>query len=240
VDGGAATIVQAFLDEVCTLLVPTFSSAFAVAPPLHLQFERNGWDYDAKRARSPVTDRIYSTEVSDIDRDMGAIPGAVVAWPERVRGNHPINSFTAVGPRATELVSGQSPLDVYAPLAALARMGGFVLLMGVGLKGMTLLHLAEKGAGRTLFQRWANGANGQPVAVEVGGCSEGFDKLEPYLSPVERTVLIGQSTWKLFPANQALSLATKAIRADPQITHCDVASCKRCDDAVAGGPILSA
>ena len=240
VDEGAVTIVRSFLEEGCTILVPTFSSNFAVAPPPHLQFERNGWDYDADLAPNPASDKIYAPEVSDIDRDMGAIPMAVVAWPDRVRGKHPLDSFTAVGPRATELVAGQAPLDVYAPLAVLVQMGGFVLLTGVGLERMTLLHLAEKEAGRTLFRRWAKGADGEPTIVEVGGCSEGFGNLEPYLRPVMRTTVVGQSMWKVFPADQVLGCATAAISTEPQITHCGVATCGRCHDAVAGGPILSA
>ena len=239
VAGGAMTVIHSFLEEDCTVLVPSFSSAFEVAPPPHLRFERNGWDYGTSSAPGPGSRRIYTPEAPDIDSEMGAIPAAVVAWPGCVRGNHPLDSFTAVGPRATELVAGQAPLDVYAPLTALAQAEGFVLLTGVGLERMTLLHLAEKEAGRTLFRRWANGAEGEPIAVEVGGCSEGFGQLEPYLRSVERTIVVGQSTWKLFPAAQALACALAAIRADPQVTHCNVSTCARCNDAVAGGPILS-
>ena len=104
---------------------------------------------------------------------------------------------------------------------------------------MTLLHLAEKEAGRALFRRWANDPHGQPMAVEVGGCSEGFGRLEPYLRPVMRRINVGQSKWTLLPADQALAYAAAAIHADPQITHCGVKTCERCNDAVKGGPILS-
>lgn len=238
VDGGAKTVISSFLAEGCTVLVPTFSSVYEIAPPPHLQFERNGWDYSNSSAADPGFDRIYDPEALDIDRDMGAIPAAVVAWPNHVRGNHPLDSFTAVGPHATELVAGQAPLDVYAPLTSLAQMGGSVLLIGVGLEKMTLLHLAEKAAGRTLFRRWANGAEDNPITVEVGGCSEGFAQLEPHLSPIMRTIVVGQSAWKLFPADQAVACAAAEIRAHPQITHCGVSTCMRCNDAVAGGPML--
>lgn len=44
--GGAVAVVRAFLDQDCTVLVPTFSSVFEVPPTLQLQFERNGWDYN--------------------------------------------------------------------------------------------------------------------------------------------------------------------------------------------------
>jgi aminoglycoside N3'-acetyltransferase len=240
VAGGAIAVVRSFLDEGCTVLVPTFSSVFEVAPPPQLQFERNGWNYTATPEPNRGSERVYTPEVLDIDRDMGAVPAAVVAWPDHVRGNHPLDSFTAVGPQAARLIDKQTPSDVYAPLTALAEMKGFVLLMGVGLERMTLLHLAEKEAGRTLFRRWANDAHGQPVAVEVGGCSEGFGKLEPYLRPVMGRASVGQSRWTLLPADQALAHAAAVIRAGPQVTHCGVGTCERCEDAVKGGPILSA
>ena len=238
--GGAEAVIQAFLDEECTLLVPTFSSAFEIPPPLHLQFARNGWNHSNAPTQKPHPNRIYSPDVLDIDPDMGAISAALVAWPGRVRGNHPLDSFTAVGPRAAELVTEQTPLDAYAPLRSLIRLEGFVLLMGVGLERLTLLHLAEKEAGRILFRRWARDEHGQPMAVEVGGCSEGFGKLEPHLRHVMRWTSVGQSKWTLLPAGQALTHATAAIRAHPEITHCNVNECERCNDAVQGGPILPA
>ena len=239
VEGGASAVIRAFLDEGITILVPTFSSVFAVAPPPHLQFERNGWNYEAHSAQKQDSERVFTTEVLDIDRSMGVIPATVLTWTEHIRGNHPFDSFTAVGPEAAKLVAGQAPLNAYAPLVALAQLKGFVLLMGVGLERMTLLHLAEKEAGRVLFRRWANDADGQTLVVEVGGCSEGFGKLEPYLRSVMRRINVGPSQWTILPAAQALAYAAEAIRADPQITHCGVKTCERCDDAVNGGPILS-
>jgi aminoglycoside N3'-acetyltransferase len=240
VDGGADAVVRAFLAEGCTLLVPTFSSAFEIEPPAHMRFERNGWDYERPHASTHErTDEIYTNASTEIDRgDMGAIPAAVVSWPGRARGRHPTDSFAAVGPRASELVSGQSASDVYAPLKALACAGGYVLLMGVGLERITLLHLAEKEAGRVLFRRWANDERGRPSVVEAGGCSEGFGRLEPCLSPITRTTVVGQSTWRLLPADETVARAAAAIRADPSVTHCNVEDCERCNDAVAGGPVL--
>ena len=240
VAGGPAAVVRAFLGEGCTVLVSTFSSVFQVPPPPHLRFERNGWNYRVTASPVQNPERAYSPKDLDIDPDMGAIPAEVVGWTDRVRGNHPLDSFTAVGPQASELIAGQTPLDVYAPLAALARTGGSVILMGVGLERMTLLHLAEKEAGRALFRRWANDTRGQPAAVEVGGCSEGFGRLEPYLRPALRRVDVGQSRWTVLPAREALARAAEAIRADPQITHCGVETCERCNDAVEGGPLVSA
>lgn len=46
VNGGALTVVHSFVDEKCTLLVPTFSDGFSVPPPKDNRPSQNGWDYD--------------------------------------------------------------------------------------------------------------------------------------------------------------------------------------------------
>jgi hypothetical protein len=43
VDGGAAAVVDGILAAGCTLLVPSFTSRFAVAPPPGAWLDRNGW-----------------------------------------------------------------------------------------------------------------------------------------------------------------------------------------------------
>ncbi len=183
--------------------------------------------------------RVFTPASYEIDKDMGVVAAAVVAREGRVRGNHPLCSFAAVGPLASELIVEQRPDNVYAPLDALARLGGGVLLIGVDLRSLTLLHLAEKGAGRTLFRRWANDIAGTTMAVEVGGCSAGFQKFEPVIGSSANVWHVGLSRWRMWPASSVLLDAITAIRSEPTITHCGLPECERCNDAVAGGPILS-
>jgi len=238
VTGGAQAIVQAFVEEGCTLMAPTFSYVYSVVPPPDQQPRRNGFHYDRPYPGGAAGgDRIYTPASQAIDADMGAIAAAVVQHPGRVRGNHPLNSFSAVGPLAAQLMAGQAPLAVYAPLAALVALSGYVLLMGVKIDTMTLLHLAEQEAGRVLFRRWANDGAGHPQMVEAGSCSDGFEHLTSVLQPWQRQTMVGESVWHLFPAQSALQAAAAAIRANPQITHCGNPDCERCHDAVAGGPI---
>lgn len=239
VEGGAPSVVAAFLEEGCTLLVPTFSYSYAVAPTPALQVPRNGWNYDD--FTEPRTDegRIYTVESKEIDDDMGAIPTAVLAMPGSVRGDNPLNSFSAVGPLAEQLIAPQRPLAVYAPLRMLAEVGGYVLLMGVTLERMTLLHYAEECAGRVPFRRWANDSRGKPQMVEAGSCSDGFEHLAPILQPWQRQRVVGNSVWHLYPAAQTLEAAATAIRAEPHLTHCGRADCERCRDAELGGPIVT-
>lgn len=240
VEGGAQTLVEAFLDEGCTLLVPTFSSAFAVAPPPSMRPERNAWDYGAHGGAGGAAPCVFAPDSPEVDGSMGAVPRAVLSFKGRQRGDHPLDSFAAVGPHAEELTRGQTPSDVYAPLRRLAELRGYAVLMGVGLNRLTLLHAAEERAGRGLFLRWAKGSDGGVRYARVGGCSEGFGRLEPALKGVERTRRVGESLWRIFPAREALELAAEAIRREPSVTHCPDPDCERCDDAVAGGPLPSA
>jgi aminoglycoside 3-N-acetyltransferase len=181
---------------------------------------------------------VYSVDTNEISQDaMGIIPATVLAQPGRVRGNHPLCSFTAIGPEAKLIVSSQTPIDIFAPLRALAEAGGWVVLMGVGLCSMTLVHAAEELAGRRPFIRWANGPDGKPMSVTMGGCSDGFEEFEPVLSPLARTCQVGQSLWRAFPATETLSTTSKAIRENPEITRCANPECGRCGDQILGGPI---
>lgn len=236
--GGASTVVQAFLEANCTVLVPSFSWGFAVPPPAGERPARNGWNYAAFPGPQGGLHRIYEPGTDEIDVNMGAIPAAVVTHPRRIRGAHPLCSFSAVGPLAHPLVGNQRAGDVFAPLAALVQHQGVVLLIGVDLTKMTLLHLAEQQAGRVLFRRWANDGKGNPTPVDVGGCSDGFQKFDEVLAPLRRTETVGSSLWQAFPAARALDLATAAIRENPWITHCGARDCERCNDAVQGGPVL--
>jgi aminoglycoside 3-N-acetyltransferase len=236
--GGARSLIDAFLHAQCMLLVPSFSWSFAVPPPLEQQFPRNGWQYATYPGPTAGVGRIYTPQTTEVDRDMGALAAAVVMHPDHVRGDHPLCSFSALGHHAADLIAAQRPDDVYAPLTTLARRNGFVLLIGVGLDKLTLLHLAEKHAGRRLFRRWANNRDGHPIAVEVGGCSAGFPQLAAELHTQIQTITVGHSTWQLLPARTTLERAIAAMRAHPTITHCGDPTCARCTDAVAGGPLL--
>ena len=240
ITGGADALIDTFLDEHCTIVVPTFSwEGFAVPPPdkTDMRPPRNGWNDSSPWEKPLGPPRIYDATSDTLDDDMGVLPARVLAHTVSVRGNHPLVSFAAVGPLAGVLIKAQDLTEPFAPLEALSERGGVVALMGVGLRRMTLLHLAEQQAGRTLLRRWALGQNRSATLVAVGGCSEGFDNFNSVLARIERQAQIGSSLWRVFEANLALEAATAAIVTKPSITHCRQL-CVRCDDAVSGGPIL--
>ncbi len=234
VDGGAGAVVQAFLAEGCTIVVPAFSYWCEVNPPPGIHLARNG---DRVRLPDHRVAHGFSPGMAAVSREMGAIPAWVAAHPDRSRGNHPLNSFAALGPRARKVTGGQDPQDVYAPLRAAADDGGRVALLGVNLTAMTLIHLAEQVAGRELFVRWAMLADGARIPARVGSCSRGFERLAPALAPAEAVSEVEGSRWRVFAAAQAVDLAAAEISRRPQVTACDDPSCVRCRDAVAGGPV---
>jgi aminoglycoside N3'-acetyltransferase len=238
VDGGPETVVDALLAEGCTVLVPAFSEDFEILPPVDRRIERNGWN-DAHDYGVPAHSASVFTPASNvINRSMGAIPRALLAEPGRVRGYHPLNSFAAAGPLARQLVVGQSPQDVYAPLREMTRHDGYVVLMGVGLDSMTALHLAETMAGRELFVRWVMGPDGAPASCRIGSCSRGFPNLDSSLHHLETRTTVGRSIWRVYPLGETVDAAATLIRQDPEITRCSRPACRLCADAIAGGPFI--
>ncbi|WP_432570103.1 AAC(3) family N-acetyltransferase [Kineococcus sp. SYSU DK005] len=243
--GGAGALVDAFTDAGATLLVPTFSyRRYALSAPGDLRPARNGvdytgWDEQGGRPLDPDARDGGQTPCftpSSNETDTGAVPAEVLTRPGRRRGNHPLCSFTALGAGAQELVAQQTPVDVFAPLAALAEHEGLVVLAGVGLTRMTLLHHAEVLAGRVPLRRWA-AVEEQVEMVVVGGCSEGFEQLGPHLAHLQARRAVGQSVWRVYPAEAVLEVARRVIGEDPAATVC-AARCLPCLDAVRGGPLL--
>ena len=168
---------------------------------------------------------------------MGLIPFTLVNMPMRKRGYHPLTSMAAVGNFAAELVSGQSAEDVWSPFERLCERNGYVLLMGVHLYRATIIHYAEQSAGRDPFVRWANNQEGEPSICYTGGCSHGYENFTEILRPIEKSIFVGNSLWRCFPAKEMVDLCVQAMRETPSISHCADPNCDRCTDSVLGGPI---
>ena len=235
--GGPDTLLQAFLDEGNSVLVPSFSYDFEVPPPPGMRPRQNGYDYSRAAEFSASPSKIYSPACTEISPDMGAIPRTLLTHQEHVRGNHPLNSFAAIGPHAQELIEEQNFLDVYTPFEYMYEHGGAIVLMGVGLTRATAIHYAEQRAGKHLFIRWAADIQGEIQQVTVGSCSEGFDRLDPVVAPFESRISVGPSEWRIYDFRTFVDTIADAIYHDPQITHCDDANCIRCRDMALGGVI---
>jgi len=230
----ADSLLDQLLGMGCTIVVPTFTYELNQPPPRDDRPSSNGLDYDSDQ--TPEHDRHYDPAGNDLTlAEMGAFPAAVLARRERVRGNHPLNSFSAIGPEAGAIISRQTPDRVYGPLEQLCTMGGAVLLMGVTYTSMTLLHLAEADAGRPLFRRWAKQSDGLLVSCITGGCSAGFDKFDASLKAVRERV--EGSHWRYLDASETRTSAATVIRDQPDITNCGRQHCLRCRDAIGSAGI---
>ena len=238
IPGGPQAVIDGLLKRGCTVMVPTFSMVYEIAPPDGDHILRNGIDYETYRKDISDSNMIYRSDSNEVGDSMGAIPKCLLSINGRYRGNHPRCSFAAVGPKAEELIAAQSPFDGNGPIKKLSDLNGLVVLMGVGLSRMTALHKAEEMSGRKPFIRWVNGVDGKPIRVDFGSCSDGFDNLGPVLNSIENRTRVGSSLWRVFPVTETLRLAADAMINNPMIANCG-RDCLRCEDVIAGGPVFS-
>lgn len=141
--GGPLTLLDALLETLGpkgTLMMPTFTGDLS----------------DPTRWRFPAVPPEMLAEVRDSlpgfhpdrspSRKMGVLPELLRHERGAVRSPHPQSSFAAVGALASELC-GQHPLDFRfgpdSPLAALARHGGKVLMLGSPWNTASLFYLTE-------------------------------------------------------------------------------------------------
>ncbi len=231
-------LADAFLENCCTVLVPTFSYFNQVRPIEKYMPKQNGTgDYSHLLNADYRNKEIFSIQSKSISTEyMGVFSEYVLKCDESMRSNHPLNSFAAIGKNASKLIEKQTPHDVYAPFKALCDLDGYILLMGVNLTSATAIHFAEELAGRTLFIRWAKNSNGETIAANCGSCSEGFNKFNDSLQAIEKSVVVGNSLWRCYKAKDLVKICTNEIKKNPFITHCSDDKCERCKDAILGGP----
>lgn len=124
VEGGAGTVVQAFLDVLGpegTLMAPTFT--------------HTGCEY---------FDPLKSPSLN------GAVTEAARQFPGAVRSLHPTHAVTAIGPDADSLVEddlNRGALGRGCALDRLIRKGGYVFLLGVDHTSNSAIHIGEDYAG---------------------------------------------------------------------------------------------
>ena len=142
VKGGPKSIVDAFLERNYTIIVPTFSYDFEI-PMFDKKNipQQNGLSSYENHNPIEIINRYYSPSSNEIHYSMGLIPKYILSIPNRKRGNHPLNSFSAVGKKAKHYIKNQKPKNVYAPLIELYKNDGYLFLMGVDSVSYTHLTL---------------------------------------------------------------------------------------------------
>ena len=120
VEGGAGAVVDALLETVGprgTVMVPTFN-----------------------HGKADIYDPRTTPSVS------GAVTEALRKRPDACRSIHPTHPYAAIGPDAEWLVEGHLEVETFdpkSPLGKLATRGGYVLLLGVGMRANTAAHIGE-------------------------------------------------------------------------------------------------
>lgn len=229
-------LVNSFLDLGCTVITPTFSYNYLINPGKDYRPDNNDWDYDLTYRDLEDNSDIYSNKSKIVDSNMGAVSKIVLNDRRSVRGNHPLDSLTALGEKAQEIILGQEPMDLFYPFRKLVEDDGYILLMGVNYNRMTFIHHCEKLAGRKPFLRWASNSIGEIIPVEIGGCSEGFNNLSEALDSIAIKTRVCGSQWKLLKAREVQKLVTDIIATTPEITYCDDINCGSCNSYRDGGP----
>lgn len=160
--GGEQAVVTALEDVLGptgTLVMP--SQSWQLCDPAYLRDPRvPPASWDRVRAALPVYDAGWTAT-----RSMGAVVEALRTQPGTLRSAHPHRSFVARGPQAAAILARHDlddPVGAGSPLAAVERLGGQVLLLGVGHDKNTSLHLAEARSGLAL----ARVPNGAPLLVD--------------------------------------------------------------------------
>ncbi len=144
--GGVQAVVRALREALGpegTLVMPAHSAELSEPsywqdPPVP-----ESW-WPLIRAQMPAFD-----PAATATRGMGVVAESFRSLPGVVRSNHPTASFAAQGPLAHEVCAThqlEDGLGEGSPLAAIHRLGGHVLLLGVRHESNTSLHLAERRA----------------------------------------------------------------------------------------------
>ena len=157
-----------------TLVMPTHSSEVSEPARWQAPAVPESWWPTIRRTMPAFDPR------STPARGMGAIPELFRNRVGVVRSNHPTCSFAALGPRAAHVVAEQKledPFGEASPLATLHDLDASILLLGVGHRSNTTLHLAERRAFGTRQKRIDTG-----TAILVDGRREWVTFSEPDVS----------------------------------------------------------
>jgi aminoglycoside 3-N-acetyltransferase len=220
--GGVAALAAALASSCRTVLAPAFTFQTMVYPAQGP--EDNAVDYPEASAASVEADFFRkSTPVSPL---LGTLPETLRRMEGASRSDHPILSFAGLG--AEELLDLQTPAEPFAPIDALAKAGGDVLILGNDPPANVALHLAEQRAGRKRFVRWALTPKGVVECPGFPGCSRGFGAIDGKLGGAVQKGNIGSFPIVRIPLRDLLNTAAAWIREDPQAMLCENPECPFC------------
>lgn len=223
VKGGLNTVMGALLATVDNVMMPTFTYSTMVIPESGP--ENNLMIYGSGRETN-LKAEVFSHDLPGDMPDREASE-ALRSYPGVFRSSHPVFSYAGLG---LDVVLINHPADdLYAPIAELRKLDGWVLLMGAEPSANFSVHFAEKLASRRQFTRWALGADGIHEIPNYPGCSNGFHKLNYYLQEELHTVRVADSFWHAMKVETLLNVAVALINEDVFALLCNTINCPRCN-----------
>ncbi len=178
----------------------------------------------------------------------GRIAETIRTWPGAVRSWHPTHSVAAIGAGAEALCAGHhliGGLDVDSPLDRLARLDGFVLLLGVGHAANSMVHVGEARLPvpflDVLFRpdsptRATVVVKGNEMAVLLRhppGCSRAFGTIE-WLLRVRGAIrdgMVGGASSQLMRGRDVIETTAMLLQEEPTALLCSDPRCYRCTES---------
>jgi aminoglycoside 3-N-acetyltransferase len=221
--GGEEAVLGALLEHFETIVTPTFTYKTMIVPEDGPP--DNAIDYGTMSDSNMMAEMFYNGMPAD--KLMGAIAEALRCHSDSRRSGHPILSFAGIN--AGEIIKAQTLNAPLAPIAALADSDGWVILLGVGHKANTSIHLGERLAGRRTFVRWALMPEMVMECPKFPPCSGGFDSIQPLMEPFTRRATVGEALVQAMPLQELVETTRQLVQADPLALLCDRPDCPRCN-----------
>ena len=223
IQNGADTVLQALLDSVKNLIMPTFTYKTMITPEVGPPNNgiTYGTDGDLNKMAQPFTIDM------PVDPMMGILPETLRNHPFTKRTAHPILSFGGI--QSDPILATQTLFEPFALLGTLAEDDGWVILINVDHSVNTSIHYAEKLAGRRRFVRWALKDNRVVECPGFPGDSSGFNAVEPHIRIDTRRVQMGEALIQAIPLKRLFEVVQDLITKDPLALLCQRTDCERCN-----------
>jgi aminoglycoside 3-N-acetyltransferase len=174
-------------------------------------------------------------------RAVGIVADTFWRMPGVLRSDSP-HAFAAFGPQAASITEPH-PVDIphglESPPGRVYKLGGQVLLLGVGHDADTTIHVAENLAGVRYRQpKHATVLeNGQPKRHEYGEtdhCCERFSLLDEWLGDKQRRIRVGKAEARLARSRDIVAAALAHLRDNETVFLHPRGACAECDLARVG------
>ncbi len=223
IHGGAETLLGALFCLSDKILFPAFTYKTMIIPDSGP--EDNALVYGQGKVNNAMVE-MYHDDLP-VDRIIGVLAEVFRKMPNTRRSNHPILSFCGIN--TDTIIESQNIQKPLKPLHIFCDQGGWVLLIGTDHTVNTSIHYGEQQAGRYGFIRWALTEQGVIECPGFPGCSDGFQKIVPFVEGITHSTKIGNAFLYAFSAGFLTDIVRAVIESDPTALLCDRADCLRCN-----------